>query len=365
MVRVSRTWFALVLLVALPGSVNAQNVNMGSTYNGLQFLASSIETRFKDGCVAITRRDGNSYTTEARSGNIESELASVRLGYYPQTKRLMIHDTESSQSELTMPPEFDPSLDWLNAQACALLQDRTTAGNTRSAQPVWKDGLFRDRTAESSSRTLKHLSDNVSRISADFPTVTVVTLTFARGSATATAGEPVWESVVTSKASGKNVGRVRWSEEKKALAFSYPGLTRDAVITEKNFGKPFSFDANPAWGTTQAFAFLHFLQIKQQQLARARRPPAVVAASITAPSVTGGQDPPNGCDYLWWFEVLFRPCCDAHDRCYHYLGCSASSWWSWEYATFGPGWWCTGCNFAAVFCFLDTFCPYFGGLACI
>lgn len=100
-------------------------------------------------------------------------------------------------------------------------------------------------------------------------------------------------------------------------------------------------------------------------MARARRPAAVLAASITAPAFTGGQDPPNGCDYLWWFEVFFRPCCDSHDRCYHYYSCSAQSWWSWEFVSFGAGWWCTGCNFAAVFCFLDTFCPYVGGLACI
>jgi hypothetical protein len=366
MARVSWRWLAPILFVALPGSLSAQNVNMGTTYNGLQLLASRIETRFKDDCVAVTRRDGTNLTTEARLGNPEPEPAPVRLGYSPQTKRLMFIDAESSPSELTIPPEFDPSMDWLNAQACSLLQDRTVATSTQRAQiPAWKDGLFRHKAAESSSRSLKQMSDSISRVSADFATVTVVTVTFARGSATPAAGAPVWESVVTSKASGENVGWVRWSDEKKALAFSYPGLTRDAVITEKNVGRPFSFDPNPAWGTTQAFAFLHFLQIKQQQLARGRRPPAVLAASMTEPSSVGGQDPPNGCDYLWYFEVLFRPCCDMHDRCYYYLQCNASTWYAWEFVTFGAGWWCTSCNLSVVMCFIDTFCPYLGGLTCI
>jgi hypothetical protein len=57
---------------------------MGTTYNGLQLLASRIETRFKDDCVAVTRRDGTNLTTEARLGNPEPEPAPVRLGYSPQ-----------------------------------------------------------------------------------------------------------------------------------------------------------------------------------------------------------------------------------------------------------------------------------------
>lgn len=261
MARVSWRWLAALFFVSLPVPLSAQNVNMGNTYNGLQLLASRIETRFKDGCVAVTRRDGNLYTTEARLAGTEPEAAAVRLEYSPVTRRLTMGEPAVSQTELAIPRAIEPTLDWLNAQACSLLQDGTITGRTQNAEPpVWTEGLLRHNAAAgSSSRTLQQMSDNVSRMSADFPTASVVTVTFPKGGTNIAAGDAVWESVVTSNASRKEVGRTRWSEEKRALALSYPGLTRDAVITEKNVDRPFSFDANPAWGTMQAFAFLHFL----------------------------------------------------------------------------------------------------------
>lgn len=398
----------VILFLVFPVPSDAQNANMGADYNGIEALASRIVTRFRDGCVSTTQRTASSgYVTEARMEESAGDGTLVRTTYSVISKQLLIDGFEAADLPVAIPGAFEPSIDWLNAQACSLLGDARAvqAPNRLPSELAWTGEFFRHVSAPS-TRTLRDMSSSTVSIVADFPSERVSTTVLESG-AGVSRDAFLWESTVTDRSSGALVGRVRWSESRQALQFSFPGLTRDAVITPGNLGRPFGGEFNAAWGTVQAFAFKHYLELRRRNVAHQHGGAGLVAVHSGAPLpkspsprgataktsryrvVTAGNEvgvaatraaaptsasstlqvPPDelndGCTYLWYLNVIFKPCCDLHDICYNYGSCSSASWWVWEFWMWGSGWYCAACNAAVMYCFLDTACQYLGGLACI
>jgi hypothetical protein len=379
--RVSWIWLPSVLILTTSGVVSAQNANMGTTFDALQASASTITTTFADNCVASTHQDRPGlFVTEVRQSDAPTSRADLRLTFSTLTKRLSIGGAETESIELSTPATYSIALDWLNAQACSLARDVPATGRPIAPSAlIWRDGLYHPReTGPSPAMDVKQMSARVRRVTADFPAFSVVTsVTDAAVKGTVARGAYAFESVVTPRNSNLVVGRVRWFPGEQILAFSYPDYTRSATIGPKNVGRALPFDPNPAWGTTQAYAFIYFLQ--QRAMARDRaglaavaairpwreliRRPAVITASVR-PSFRLAQAEGDGCTYLWWLnDTLYRPCCDSHDYCYTYGSCNWETWWAWT--GLFPTWQCTTCNLAVVGCFFDTTCMYTGGMYCI
>jgi hypothetical protein len=146
------------------------------------------------------------------------------------------------------------------------------------------------------------------------------------------------------------VGRLEWDAGRKAVAWSFPGLTEGYVDAERLApvgGWPFRPDL--AWTNVQSYAFHHFhtLMVVEGQVAQKETGWFDRLLEWAAPTVVANEP---GCDGLHWLDgSIFRPCCDDHDRCYEKYGCSSRSWW-----TVDARWACRMCNVKAVFCFLTT-----------
>lgn len=345
----------LVLLTLLPVQLTAQNVNMGDNFDGLELLATRIETVFGNGCVAVTRpMSGGLFVAESRMVTSAS-TSRIRVAQSIVSGELAIEADGREIARLRAPTGWSVSLDWLNAQACSLLSDiGDGSGDDVAQELVWNDGLFRDSSrADANRRNLKEMSADVRVVRADFADASVTTST--------TPGDPQhrgvsWESTVRAPGTNKVLGRVRLWTATQAVQFSFPGLTDDASISPKNLGRPFPFDPTPAWGTIQALSFYKSLNRQSEHAA------PVQAASLRSASIKSvpvrRQD---GCTGLWWLNgSLFELCCNRHDKCFAQYQCDASSWFAWGYQ-----WWaCTGCNLAVVICFQQVACGYMGGIAC-
>lgn len=228
-------------LVAVPVESLAQNANMGADYNALEALALRIETHFRDGCVATTQRTTSAlYTTEARWQGDTGDDTLLRTSYSVENKQLTIDGLGLHRRSVVMPAGFVPSLDWLNPQACSLLadvRDIASQNSLPSSELAWTGSLYRHQSQSAQSpRTMRDMSSRTVTIIADFPSERVSTAVLDSSEAPSQDAF-VWESTVTARSSGALVGRVRWSEARQALQFSYPGLTRDAVITAENLGR--------------------------------------------------------------------------------------------------------------------------------
>jgi hypothetical protein len=150
------------------------------------------------------------------------------------------------------------------------------------------------------------------------------------------------------KRDGHALGSVEWREEEQVLTWSFPGLTDgylDAERLERLGGWPFKPDAE--WVNVQALAFHRFHSARPMNQVAERQPSRIKRLlGLAVPALHANQ---AGCDGLHWLDrTIFRPCCDAHDRCYEKRGCSWSSWYTWY-----SGWRCDQCNAAAVFCFFS------------
>jgi hypothetical protein len=286
------------------------------------------------------------------------------LAFEPQTGRLVVFGRENRRAEEAIPDGLSPEIDWLNVVACAIAEQRATIpSSSDELDLLWAENLLQIRGAQ--RRTLREASVGISSMTAEFPQHRVVTQAQRspeRPQVLPMGGEYSWESTVFDRRTSAVHGRVRWFPAERVLAFSFPKYREPAVITEKNLGKPFPFEANIAWGTMQAFAFQHSLEQRERALL-GRTPPGVVAASVNPRlRLTQGGD---GCTGLWWLNgSLFRACCDLHDYCYEMGSCDMYSWFAWTMAY--PFWTCTVCNLAVVTCFADTLCIYMGmGIPCM
>jgi hypothetical protein len=153
------------------------------------------------------------------------------------------------------------------------------------------------------------------------------------------------------------IGRSRWYPEEQVYVWSVPGLTTGYMDAErmKDMGG-WTFTPDLAWANVQTYAlhYFHTLVATQGFVSDARppsRPWLARFVEAVAPTVYAND---AGCDGLHWLDMtIFRPCCDAHDRCYEKYGCSWKSWWQWW-----SSWGCTGCNIGVTICIMSRYPPF-------
>jgi hypothetical protein len=147
------------------------------------------------------------------------------------------------------------------------------------------------------------------------------------------------------------VGFSQWWPEEQTFAWSFPGLT-DGYVDASRLAHDggWTFVPDMAWLNTQNLAFqqFHTLVNTRGTVSERRGGWLEKLGGLIAPKLLANEP---GCDGLHWLDQsIFRPCCDAHDRCYEKQdpACSANSWWRWW-----GGWQCDVCNIYVVFCFVS------------
>jgi hypothetical protein len=324
----------------------------GATFRWLEERAIRVETTFTD-AVATTERiaggDLRTHLTDAAGRDLGefmvdrvaagSDVLTFKTGDQPVVRAAGRAGTQ-------------PSLDWSNRQAYAMWKDKA---DDPATMLEWQGDLIRGR----------------GRPAVDFRRDTLAVKTewgdgfAAHGARSAgqrphpTTGAPSRGTAFESRLLRDNieVGRSRWYPEEQVYVWSVPGLTNGYLDAErmKDVGG-WTFTPDLAWTNVQTYAFhyFHTLTATQGFVAEATapvRPWLARLADAIVPTVYANEP---GCDGLHWLDyTIFRPCCDAHDRCYEKYGCSWRSWWEvWS------SWRCTGCNIGVTFCIMSRYPPY-------
>jgi hypothetical protein len=321
----------------------AKVADMGPTYHFLEGRARRVTTRYEDGMAVAERGGDGSFRTQLRDagGNELSQLAVD----HDTTGAARLELSAAGERVVTQPrSELRPTLDWANLQAYTLWKDRPGAPD----EVEWKGGFVRGHGAKASPP-----EDQPLETETEFDNgLKVVTAKNSRDIQLSprVRRRPTLVSHVLSN--GVDVGTIRWYANEKVLAWDYPGLSKGFVNEERlksNGG--WTFTPTMAWANVQGLAFYDFhSRLKAQgsvSQAKASLPQRLLNA--VAPTVAANEP---GCDGLHWLDnTVFRPCCDAHDKCYQKSGgCSASSWY-WV-PWWGNSWSCSVCNSAVTFCFM-------------
>jgi hypothetical protein len=323
----------------------------GATFRWLDERAVRVTTTFADAVAVTERIAGGDLRTRLTdtAGRDVGEFAVDRVATGDDV--LTFKRADEQVVRAAGGPRAQLTLDWSNRQAYAMWKDG-------AADPAvsleWRDDLIRARGAAA----------------VDFRSQTVdVRTEWSDGfAAKATrgvgqrpdprTGAPSRGTSLDSHLTRDNleVGRSRWYPEEQVYVWSLPGLTTGYLDAErmKDVGG-WTFAPDLAWANVQTYAFHYFHTLINTQrfvsAARQARPWLQRLVDAVAPTVHANEP---GCDGLHWLDVtIYRPCCDAHDRCYEKYGCSWRSWWEWW-----SSWQCAGCNLGVTICILSRYPPF-------
>jgi hypothetical protein len=387
-------------LALMPSYAAAQSVNMGSTFHALEAQARTLTTTYPDAIVDVTRTAGGGIEAVLRD---HARAPGGRLSVPAGTRRVQWAPAAGgTPTEFALPDEATVALDWAAQQTYALFTDTTAAAREgRSAEVSGEEGTWdghvrRNRRA-ARAVSAGQLSARIQAVDTVFDTIVVrATLDKHERRASRTRVDySRFTATIFDARTGARRGFVRWFDTAHVLTWKIEGGSQGVVLPERLRGG-WTFTPTMAWANVQAFQFATkaaqglepaqpfaaMLQAPPRPLtllARAVAPaPALALATLgtrhTSPIVSdslarlagwtrasfGGTMRVNepGCDELHWLDgSIFRPCCDAHDRCYEKEGCSAGSWW-WP---FSGTWSCQKCNAAVVYCFCTVSNPMYCG----
>jgi hypothetical protein len=316
----------------------------GATYDWLEAKATRVTTRFAD-AAAIAERGADGRVTARIVDLSGNEVATLRVGQMDAENDVVdFAAADGTAARTARRPEVRSTLDWSNQQAYSMWKD----GRSLRGTPLeWQDMLVRPRGAKRRDLAGESVQTDTEWAGGFSATVTRKIATHV----SAQTGQKVTGLVLVSrfKRDGVEVGSSQWWPQEQTFGWSFPGLTEgyiDAARLEGEGGWPFLPDM--AWLNTQSLAFYEFHTalntggaVSERRGGWLERIGAYVAPRLMA------NEP--GCDGLHWLDQsMFRPCCDAHDRCYAKAepACGAESWWQWW-----SGWQCNVCNIYAVLCF--------------
>jgi len=339
-------------LTANAPAPRANAPDRGATFRWLEERAIRVTTTFTD-AIATTERiaggDLRTRLTDAAGRELgEFDVDRVAVGSDVLTFKKDGQQVLRAGGRAGSPP----SLDWSNRQAYAMWKDKA---DDPSKPLEWQADLIRAR----GSAVLDFHRDTLSMKTEWAEGFAAVAGRSAGQRPHPASGAPSHGTTFESRLLRDNieVGRSRWYPEEQIYVWSVPGLTKGYLDAErmKDLGG-WTFTPDLAWTNVQTYAFhyFHTLIATQGFVADAKpatRPWLDRIADAFAPTVYANE---AGCDGFHWLDyTIFRPCCDAHDRCYEKYGCSWRSWWEpWS------SWRCTGCNIGVTICITSLYPPF-------
>ena len=343
---------AVERLTANAPAPRANAPDRGATFRWLEERAIRVTTTFTD-AVATTERiaggDLRTLLTDAAGRELgEFDVDRVAAGSDVLTFKKDGQQVVRAGGRAGPPP----SLDWSNRQAYAMWKDKA---EDPSKPLEWQADLIRAR----GSATIDFHRDTLS-MKTDWGEGVVAVASRSAGQRPHPAtGAPSRGTAFESRLLRDNieVGRSRWYPEERVYVWSVPGLTKGYLDAErmKDLGG-WTFTPDLAWTNVQTYAFhyFHTLIATQGFVSEAKpaaRPWLARIADALVPAVYANE---AGCDGFHWLDyTIFRPCCDAHDRCYEKYGCTWRTWWEpWS------SWRCTGCNIGVTICITSLYPPF-------
>lgn len=313
---------ALSLCVSLLGF--AQNINMGTTYEILDAQALRVTTEFNDAYAVTVRLDNGDLETKLFAESPETPV--MEMTYQFAKKILAIGGEQALKIANTR--EIHLTADWANAQAYNMWRDQYSLGNPpmKSENLQWKGDFVRPTgVREPDNRALR----NIQTVVTEFENAIAISQNVEKGNflwepevSKKSLGMPTFQTLIQDATSGETLGRLQWDRKNQMLSWDFLEGT-SAGINAEVLPDGWTFEPNPAWANIQAKGFVDFFARNK-------------AAALNDP----------GCDGLHWLDgTIFRLCCDLHDLCYEYFGCTAKSWF------FQGKWQCILCNGGVVVCF--------------
>ena len=316
--------------------------DMGGTFYHLEGRARKVTTRFADGVAVAERRADGSIKTRSTdvAGNEVGKLTVDQVG--ARDAEMLYEANGTPLFYAPVRPELRPTLDWATLQAHALRRTAirpACSGRADSHDP----GTQGREPGRSRDEVLTEFDQDITA-----KTVRVLPKP----------GENKRPSTLTRlrwRSRGRRESRGVPSE--KLLMWNFKGLTKGSINEETLKKTPaggWTFRPTMAWAGVRLWRSHlplapgegrpRFRRANQSQPRSWRQKVSdAVVQPVSADTV--------GCDGLQWLdETLYRPCCDAHDRCYAAAGCGSLSWW------FPPSmsWSCAACNAVAVYCFYSV-----------
>jgi hypothetical protein len=324
----------------------------GATYRWLEERAVRVTTTFVD-AVAVTERipGGDLRTRLTDSGGRElGEFAVDRVA--AGNDELSFRRGGEQVVRAAGKPDGRLTLDWSNEQAYAMWKDKA---NDSAVALEWQGDVIRAR----GSRPIDFRGSTLDIRTEWLDGFTAKSTRSVGRRPHPTTGANSRGSSLESRLTRDNleVGRSRWYPEEQVYVWSVPGLSSGYLDTERlNDVGGWTFTPDLAWANVQTYAFhyFHTLVATQGFVAGARpapRPWLERLVQAVAPTVHANEP---GCDGFHWLDnTIFRPCCDAHDRCYEKNGCTWKSWWQWW-----SGWTCNLCNLGVAICISSMYPPF-------
>lgn len=343
---------AVERLTANAPAPRASAPDRGATFRWLEERAVRVTTTFTDAIATTERIAGGDLRTRLTDA-AGHELGEFDVDRVAVGSDVLTFKRDGQQlvraSGRAGPP---PSLDWSNRQAYAMWKDKAE----NPSKPLeWQADLIRAR----GSAALDFHRDTLS-MKTDWGEGFAAVASRSAGQRPHPAtGAPSRGTAFESRLLRDNieVGRSRWYPEERVYVWSVPGLTKGYLDAErmKDLGG-WTFTPDLAWTNVQTYAFhyFHTLIATQGFVSEAKpaaRPWLARIADALVPSVYANE---AGCDGFHWLDyTIFRPCCDAHDRCYEKYGCTWRTWWEpWS------SWRCTGCNIGVTICITSLYPPF-------
>jgi hypothetical protein len=327
---------AAVRLVPPGESLGTKPGVKGSTYYALEGQTMRFTTRFVDGSRAVAVRGA--------AGDIATRLEDVAGNEVNRFKvdrsRMNVLEYKPAAGGVVNAwphPAVTPTLDWSNQQSHRFYQDRAVAGTRLE----WKNGLMRTAKAVPTENDLDVLE---------------VETQWANGLAARTVrrtGTKDGVVLVTklTNAHGVEIGQANYLVRDRIYIWNLPGVGTGTISGEhlkaQHGGWPFTPDM--VWMNLQALGEYQWKSLLKEKGTVARQQaPRNRVLEFFAPTASAND---AGCDSLHYLDgTNFRPCCDAHDRCYEAQtpACTQSSWWAWG------SWACDRCNQFVWVCFYMT-----------
>jgi hypothetical protein len=343
---------AVERLAANAPARSANASDRGATYHWLEERAIRVSSTFTDAVATTERIPGGDLRTRLTDtgGRELGEFAVDRVAAGSDVLTFKKGDQQFVRAAGR--PGAQPSLDWANRQAYAMWKDKA---EDPSAALEWQGDLIRAR-----GKTALDFHRNTLEVKTEWGEGFAARAARSVGPRPhPTTGAPSRGTAFETRLVRDNleVGRSRWYPEEQVYVWSVPGLTQGYLDADrmKDVGG-WTFAPDLAWLNVQTYAFHYFHSLMSTQgfVSAAKpvaRPWLARLADAIVPTVYANEP---GCDGLHWLDItVFRPCCDAHDRCYEKYGCSWRSWWEWW-----SSWRCNGCNIGVTFCIIALYPPF-------